>query len=237
VWFFVLTVGGTHPQPPTHPRRRAFRKSPRMASGIVTAYLRGEPLSELDQQRRRAPCVWYGSSLMRGSNTVVKELCAASDDGYKKTMWDHDRKLWGTIRLENVVSLISSGLWAPNGMPPSMKNDVLVEAKRMIDAKQKLGDNRAIQIVEDIDTTRHEYQDGPEAKTIALMVERSKAVPRRRLPYARQCSSCGVKPLEQFLECGCNDETNRQWELCGRCHCIWHKDKMRCLCTADAGAS
>ena len=214
-----------------------------MASGSVIAYLKGEPLSELDQKRRRAPCVWYGISLMRGSNNIIKELCAASDDCSKKTMWDHDRKLWGTIRVENVVSLISSGLWAPNGMPPSMKNDVLVEANRMIDAKKQhiepvqmsneaMGGERAIRLVEDIKPQKYEDEHGPHANTIALIVERSKAVHARKPPYARQCPLCGVKPLEQFLECGCIDDTNRQWELCGRCHCIFHKDKMRCLCTA-----
>lgn len=106
-------------------------------NALVAAYIKGEPLSEEDSRRRKATCVWFGASLMRGSNQVIKELCAASDDGYKKTMWDPTRKLWGTTRLENVVSLIASGLWAPNGIPNSMKDSVALEAKKIVDAKRQ----------------------------------------------------------------------------------------------------
>jgi len=106
-------------------------------NALVVAYLKGEPLSEEDGRKRRATCAWFGTSLMRNNNQVIKELCAASDDGYRKTMWDPTRKLWGTTRLENVVSLIASGLWAPNGLPPSMKDSVALEAKKTVDEKKK----------------------------------------------------------------------------------------------------
>ena len=106
-------------------------------NALVVAYLKGEPLSEEDSKKRKATCVWFGASLMRNNNQVIKELCAASDDGYRRTMWDPTRKLWGTTRLENVVSLIASGLWAPNGLPPSMKDSVALEAKKIVDEKKK----------------------------------------------------------------------------------------------------
>ena len=108
-----------------------------MPNALVLAYLKGEALSPEESKRRRAKCAWFGTSLMAGSNHVIKELCAASDDGTKKTMWDPERKLWGTTRLENVVALVASGLWAPSGIPVSMKDEVALEAKRIVDCEKQ----------------------------------------------------------------------------------------------------
>lgn len=239
------------------------------ANALVVSYLKGEPLNEQDRKRRRATHVWYGFSTMRNSTQIIKELCAASDDGSRKTMWDQERKLWGTLRLENVVSLIASGMWAPNGLPPSMKNEVATEAKRTIDAARSTAietlevapkaaeqpverrdheagmprrkrkhtpesmeevRKRTLRRVEEIKQWHDEQVNGPHAKALAFILERSMDVPIHKPPYARACATCHAKPIEQFMECGCSDDTSRHWERCDDCNCIWHRKKMKCMC-------
>lgn len=345
-------------------------------NALVVAYLKGEPLSEEDSKKRKATCAWFGSSLMRNSNQVIKELCAASDDGYKKTMWDQTRKLWGTTRLENVVSLVASGLWAPNGVPPSMKDSVALEAKKIVDAQKKrlrdaedaneqaakaardrvaaeaiqkqaerlererqgkaldeadveyawkhfglereillasptfawLGPHtsdpivrikrwfgfthnreagpaaviardfkpaydefvrnreakkagpaasgattapkrtrvdsasnetmedmrrRELERVERIKERNKMEENDEHAKALAYIIERGRSMPPWEPPYARECPTCGAKPLEQFMECSCRDDRCRDWELCRKCNSIWHPQKLACLCMAE----
>ena len=344
-------------------------------NALVVAYLKGEPLSEDDRKRRKATCVWFGVSLIRNNNQVIKELCAASDDGSKKTMWDSIRKLWGTTRLENVVSLIASGLWAPNGVPPSMKDAVALEAKRIVDVKkQRLRDaedakeqvakaerdqfaaeavqkqaarvererqgnafdeadveyawtqfglerevllasssfawlgphpsdpiirikrwfgfthnrevgpaaviardlkpayeefvrsretkaagtasgvvaapkrrridsvrnetmedvrRRELERVERINERKKMEENDEQTKALAFIIERGKSMPLWKPPYARKCPICGIKPLEQFMECSCRDDRCRNWELCRKCNAIWHKQKLACLCATE----
>jgi len=100
---------------------------------LVESFLKGEALSPEEARKKRTGLVWYGYC-DRSSSMVVKELCAESDDDFRKTMWEPVRKLWGTTRLENVISLVASGLWCPIGLPESKKEAVAVGAKRIVDA-------------------------------------------------------------------------------------------------------
>lgn len=339
-----------------------------MPDALVDSYLKGESLSAEDAKKKKASVVWYGTC-ERKDSVVVKELCAASDDESRKTMWDPVRKLWGTTRLENVVSLIASGFWSPLGLPPSKKEAVAVGAKRIIDCRiakererieeeerkeeearekrtqEAMQKERERQAKEDasslfsdadareawekyglareiLDASRsfawlgpsgsssmvrihrwfrftHNREAGPKAvvekdfipayeaylearrgdtvaakgpstkkrkveKVDALtfeelkqqeegrvkaiqdrleaertdehalalksIIEKCKNMPPHEAPYARECPMCGVKPLEQFLDCGCHDDKNMSWEVCQSCNCIWNKWKMACLC-------
>jgi len=101
---------------------------------MVELYLKGEALSTEDAKKKRTGFVWYGYC-DRSNSKVVKELCAQSDDDFRKTMWDHARKLWGTTRIDNVVSLVASGLWSPAGLPESKKAAVAIGAKRIVDER------------------------------------------------------------------------------------------------------
>jgi len=54
----------------------------------------------------------------------------------------------------------------------------------------------------------------------------------RKLPFLRSCPLCGVAPIEQFLECGCDDDSCRAWYLCDVCNCTAHTSKFPCYCAA-----
>ena len=341
-----------------------------MSDALVDSYLKGESLSAEEAKKKKTSVVWYGTC-ERNDSAVVKELCSASDDEFRKTMWDPVRKLWGTTRLENVVSLIASGLWSPLGLPPSKKEAVAVGAKRIIDCKlakererieeeerkeeearekraqEAMQKERERQAKEDaasvfsdadaqeawekyglsreiLDVSRsfawlgplgsspmvrihrwfrftHNREAGPRAvvekdfepayrafldarreSTVAAkgpstkkrkvenveaptfeelkqreerrvkeiqdridaektdehalalkaIVAKCKNMPPRVAPYARECPMCGVKPLEQFLDCGCHDEKCMSWTVCELCNCIWNASKLACLCKA-----
>jgi hypothetical protein len=331
----------------------------------------GEKLSEDDRKRRRSSVVWYGTCT-RENSKVVKEICAASDDGSKATMWDNERKLWGTLRLENVVSLIASGMWFPSGLPVSLTDAVGDAAKTVVNSrKQKLLDeetrkeqkaaeerdkkvaegalkeqqrkereNKSLVLSEaDIDFCESTYglrreitaishtfgflgprttvpltrltrwfnfghnreagaaavvardfeqafaqhcrnraeaeaaaagvvpakkrrkviadanvsmaelrrreaerveaikakqlqaQEGDaHARALDASIAKSSAAFRRSAIYARVCTKCDVRPINQFLECGCGDDEARGWKICDACNSIWHPSKMPCLC-------
>lgn len=345
-------------------------------SPLVEVYLAGEKLSEEDRKRRKASVAWYGTT-SRANTAVVKEMCAeAGDDGVKATMWDQERRLWGTLRLENVVSLIASGLWFPAGIPASYADEVAREAKRIVTAKkQKLLDEKekaerkeaeererkakeaaekeverrrreqqsaelshadldfcereyglrreiaavshtfpflgprtstplvrvrrwfnfkhnreagaAVVVARDFEPVYAEYLKGRaeaeaatavvgsgaanpkkrkaaaavvadvdldelrkrEAKRVELIkerqrrakedphelalkaiAERCKNLPPRQPPFVRSCRECDVKPIEQFLECGCPGVDARSWRVCDKCNAMCHPTKMECLC-------
>lgn len=353
-------------------RRARKDQHTKMQDAMVEMYLKGEPLSAEDARKKRTNVVWYGTC-ERSSSGVVKALCAESDDEFKKTMWDQERKLWGTTRLQNVISLVASGLWCPMGLPESKKEAVAVGAKRIVDAKiakerervereerkeQEEREKRAAEAMEKerqrrekedasslftdrdaqeawekyglkreiLDASRtfawlgpsasspmirihrwfrftHNREAGPEAvikkdfepayqlyveslkerynttattaasaapkrkrqqqkneetfddikkreesrikeikdrveaaKTdehalaLKAITEKNKHIPPRTPPYVRECPSCGVKPLEQFMDCGCRDEHAMKWVVCEACNCIWNEAKMACLC-------
>ena len=167
---------------------------------IIVAYLDGELLSDEEQRKRRATHVWFGTNIMRNTSAHVKSLCAASEDGTKCTMWDNDRKLWGTTNFANVPKLIDSGLWEPNGVPPSLKHEVSSEAKRMLGSKKR---------------------KQPESAD-------NKQQPVREWTLIRTCLTCGSTPWEQFMECACIDPTSRTWEKCNGCDTIWNPKKLKC---------
>ena len=345
-------------------------------SPLVEVYLAGEKLSEEDRKRRKASVAWYGTCA-RTNTAVVKEMCAESDDGFKATMWDQERRLWGTLRLANVVSLIASGLWWPAGIPTSYSEEVARAARKIVTAKnQKLRDEketaerkeaeererkaneaaekdaerrrREQQSAElspaDLDFCEREYglrreiaavshtfpflgprtstplvrvrrwfgfkhnreagaaavvardfepafaeytqnraeaaaalaggsasrsapaskkrkavaaadidldelrkreakrvdaikerqkraKEDPHELAIKAIAERGKSLPpRKQPPFVRSCRVCDVKPIQQFLECGCQGEDSRSWRVCETCNAMWNPKKMPCLC-------
>lgn len=340
-------------------------------------YLAGEKLSEEDRKRRKASVAWYGTCA-RVNTTVVKELCAEpGDDGFRATMWDASRKLWGTLRLENVVSLIASGLWQPAGIPASYSEEVARAARKIVTAKKQelqeeketverkeaeerekkareaaekdaerrrreqqsaelspadmdlcereyglrreiaavahtfpfLGPRTSTPLVRvtrwfnfkhnrelgaaavvardfksafaeytqsraeaaaalaggsasrsapaskkrkvgavadvDLDELRRreakrveaikerqrQAKEDPHELALKAIAERCKSLPpRKQQPFVRSCRVCDVKPIQQFLECGCQGEDSRSWRVCETCNAMWNPKKMPCLC-------
>ena len=329
-----------------------------MSDTFVEFFLKGETISEENMKRRRAKVAWYGTSDRRNF-AIIKELCAENDEGFSRTMWDNERKLWGTLRIENVKNLIESGMWTPIGLPQSKNPVVLRRVKEIINAKnaqvqkkRDLEDQKAAEVVAKrnadaiekemhrrkkhdlmftfsesdaneawskyglrrvvLDATKHFAWLGPSTlepmtrihnwftyphnleKGIKRIVEEefepayskymnnlskpsSTATPKRKRPkaqlkasedshvqdvinrvnaakfdphflslqkiaesaknmkprapiYSRACPLCDVKPIEQFMDCGCIDESNKSWLVCWVCHSIYHKTKLSCLC-------
>lgn len=330
----------------------------------VEMFLKGEPLSEENAKRRRAKFAWFGTSDRRGV-ALIKELCAENDEGFSRAMWDPDRKLWGTLRLENVKNLIESGLWTPLGLPPSKNQAVAIRVKQIVDARtayakkkrdqeerkrldeqekrqsdaidkemhrrkkydemfnfsesdadeamKKYGIRRKI-----LDVTKHfgflgpstsepmtrinrwfnypknlergiqkivdqdfqvaferytqkitqrdrrpaasskrkqpktQFQapqsahfqevidrltatkNDPHFLALKKISESAKKLKTRTPVYSRSCPQCGIKPIEQFMDCGCLDESNKRWSTCGVCNAIYNNEKLPCLCHTRA---
>ena len=87
-----------------------------------------------EELRRGAKVAWYGFSDKKDKD-VIKELCAEPINDKKQTMYDPDRRLWGTLSLRNVINLLLSNLWSPVGVPDSLKESQ-TEAKRIVDAEE-----------------------------------------------------------------------------------------------------
>ena len=98
---------------------------------LVNSYIVGEKLDEETKRRRRHSVAWFGESHRRDKD-IVKELAAFNTDGFNKSIWDPEMKLWGTLRLENVVSLIASGVWSPCGIEEHA-DLVALKAKAIVD--------------------------------------------------------------------------------------------------------
>jgi hypothetical protein len=335
---------------------------------LVECYIKGEKLPPEVAKKKRTQVAWWGTS-SKQNMSVVKELCAASETDFSTRVWDNDRKLWGTTRIENVIGLVESGLWIPLGIPESKTEAVTLEVKKIVDAqkakeaaalereeKRLKGENdkRAAEAAEKelerrnredkanafseadikdawdkygltreiLNATRHFPWLGPrtvrpmaridrwfgfthnklaganavvardfvpaytefceskkqssvasvtqnvsskrkrtekvltmdqirtneKAKLDAIksrlaaestdehalalkkIAEKQKNMPPYQAPYSRACPMCGVKPLEQFLDCGCADDQCMQWKVCKKCNVIFHESKMQCLC-------
>jgi hypothetical protein len=335
---------------------------------LVQCYLKGEKLAPELAKFKRTSVAWWGTSSM-GNGKVVKELCNESDTDFGNRVWDKERKLWGTVRIENVVSLIASGLWFPVGLPASKAEEVALEVKKIIDRNKRMEkekeqleerrleeerSKRAAEAAEN-ERKRKEWEDkgtefsksdfeyafqayglredvlnasrsfawlGPrtvrpmaridrwfnfthnkllgakavverdfdpafraytesqlqthdagsvaaapkrkriETKALSMeelrkvekakvkaikdrleieqndehaialrkITEKCKKLPPHKAPYTRACPNCGVKPLEQFLDCGCTGSDAMEWRVCQKCNCIWHKEKLPCMC-------
>jgi len=335
----------------------------------VLSYIRGEELSEEDKKRRGAERAWYGIVLSKGKSSVVKEMCAESDDGKRKTMFCTERKLWGTLRLKNVISLVLSGLWEPVGVAPSLAEDVAKCAKSFVEeeesqARAKMHEVERAQRAErerktqeamekerlrrekdqvrfsepdfeealdmfglrrevveasaswpwlgprtndpmnrirryfsfshnkqrGVDAVRRDFEGGAsessattsatsatstsdnqnglnglngpngskfrpqKRKGTDMQLERERAmklakaaddhdeharalkhiqtafVPTITFPRSQKCPRCGVKPLVQFLDCGCSNDSYQSWKVCQRCNTLYHPERTRCLC-------
>ena len=101
----------------------------------VAVFLKGEDLAPEEAKRRGAKVAWYGFSDKKDKD-VIKELCAEPINDKKQTMYDPDRRLWGTLSLRNVINLLLSNLWSPVGVPDSLKESLVTEAKRIVDAEE-----------------------------------------------------------------------------------------------------
>ena len=71
---------------------------------------------------------------------------------------------------------------------------------------------------------------GPDAMALKAIAAKSLKMKPIRRPIVFMCPLCNYKPLEQFLECQCTDNTCRDWKRCFKCEVIYHPTKITCEC-------
>jgi hypothetical protein len=77
----------------------------------------------------------------------------------------------------------------------------------------------------------HEREHSEEAIAFQGILDRAEAAKiRLRAPIVLKCNMCGVRPLDQFMECICTDAQSTNWQRCSRCDVVFHTIKAPCGC-------
>ena len=77
---------------------------------------------------------------------------------------------------------------------------------------------------------KYEAEHGEEAKALRVLLEKAKAMRPIKQSAVLRCPECGVKPLQQFMECVCVDAESANWQTCQKCDTVYHPTKVPCGC-------
>ena len=80
------------------------------------------------------------------------------------------------------------------------------------------------------DARKWDEEHGPHALALKALAENCAKMPPIKHTLVFMCPLCNVKPLEQFMECGCMDNSSRDWKQCYVCNVIFHPTKIPCHC-------
>ena len=75
----------------------------------------------------------------------------------------------------------------------------------------------------------YEREHSEEALAFQAILERAEAAKiRLHAPIVLKCGVCGVRPMDQFMECACIDGSG--WKKCFKCDVVCHVSKALCAC-------